>query len=493
VAVDNSLYSQTITNTAEYATSYAGSGSALAAFTVASAPVVTIWKSVEADEPLNLGDVVTYTVSLNNAGEAAALNLVMIDGLPPEISFGGWILQNGAVEQDGVITWDGDLTGEMMFIFTAMVNNNPSLYGQSITNTVTFTSDNTGDGADSAVISVGKPVLSINKTVETAHNPALPGDSITYTIVVRNDGTADAKDTHIWDILPVGVIGDDLDTTVTIISGNAYTITIPATLATDVALGSTIINTAHYENGDLNGEDSASFTVWGGEPILSITKSVETERVPALPGGPLTYTIVVRNDGTADAMDTHIWDMLPEGVIGEDVDITTTISTGAAYTITIHAMLSGDVALGSTIINTAYYEYGNLNGESSASFTVWAGEPVLSINKTVETAHTPALPGDPITYTIVVRNDGTADAVDTHIWDMLPEGVNGEDVDVTVTIGKGTAYTLTIPATVATDVAPGLTITNTAYYQNGELTGEASASFSVKNIHKLYLPFIMKH
>ena len=92
VNLDYSLYGETITNTVEYAAPYAGSGNAQAAFTVAEAPVVTISKSVEAVEPLNLGDVVTYTMSLNNSGEVAALNLTMTDTLPAEIDFGGWIL-----------------------------------------------------------------------------------------------------------------------------------------------------------------------------------------------------------------------------------------------------------------------------------------------------------------------------------------------------------------------------------------------------------------
>ena len=369
---DNSLYGQTITNTAEYATTYAGGGSAQAVFTLAGAPIVTISKSVESVEPLNLGDVVTYTMSLSNSGEAAALNLTMTDTLPAEIDFGGWLLQNGAVEQDGVITWNGNLPGEISFIFTATVDVDPSVYGQNITNTATFTSDNAGSGSASATIVVGTPVLSITKSVETAHVPALPGDPITYTLVVSNDGTAAAVDTHIWDVLPEGVIGEDVNLTVTIATGTAHTITIPATLAADVMLGSTITNTAFYENGDLNGESSASLTIWWGEPVLSITKTVEVAHDPALPGDPITYTLVVRNDGTADAVDTHIWDLLPEGVIGEDVDVTVTIQPGTAYTITISATLAANVAPGSTITNTASYESGDLNGESSASFSVKA-------------------------------------------------------------------------------------------------------------------------
>ena len=229
-----------------------------------------------------------------------------------------------------------------------------------------------------------------------------------------------------------------------------------------------------------------------GVPILSIDKTVETAHDPAMPGEPLTYTIAVRNDGTADAVDVHIWDTLPEFVIGDDVNVTTTISFGMAYTITVPATLDLEVPLGSTIDNTAYYQSGDLSGDATASFDVWAGEPILSIEKTVDTAHIPAKPGDPITYTVVVRNDGTADAIDVHIWDTLPEFVIGEDVNITVTIQTGTSYTVTIPATLSIDVTRGITILNTAYYQSGELSDEASASFIVAVLNKVYLPLVRK-
>ncbi len=493
VDMNYNLYGETITNTAEFSTGYAGSGNASAAFTVAGPPDVTITKQVDVPEMINPGEVVTYTLALNNSGQAPAVNLSMTDTLPAGITFGGWVVQNGALESDGVITWDGDLSGAKEFIFTATVDYDPSGYGQTITNTVVFTSANAGSGLADSALTIGTPVLSIDKTVETMHIPAMPGEPITYTLVVHNDGTTGAVGVHIWDMLPDYVVGDDVDITENINAGAVYTVTIPAMLAIDVPLGLTINNTAYYESGDLSGEASASFVVWAGEPILGITKTVEIAHDPAQPGDPITYTVAVRNDGTADAVDVHIWDTLPEYVLGNDVDITTTIGTGEAYTITVSAILAADVPLGLTIINTAYYESGDLSGEASASFLVWAGEPILGITKTVETAHDPAQPGDPITYTVVVRNDGTADAVDVHIWDMLPEYVIGSDVDITVTISVGTAYTVTIPAMLATDVPRGASITNTAYFESGDLSGDDSVSFSVALLNKIYLPLLWRH
>jgi uncharacterized repeat protein (TIGR01451 family) len=372
VNMDYSLYGETITNTAAYASPYGGSGSDSAAFTVAGAPDVSIGKGVVTPAMFNPGSEIIYTLSLTNTGEAAALDLSMTDELQEGVTFAGWILQNGAVATDNVITWFGDLAIEMQFIFTATVDYDPAGYDQTITNTVEFTSTNAGSGSASVEFTIGTPELRIDKTIETAHDPAMPGEPITYTLIVYNDGTTGAVDVHIWDTLPDYVIGDDVDTTVNINANTAQVITIEAMLSPDVPLGSTIINIASYENGDFSGEDNASFVVWAGEPGLSIEKTVETDSEILLPGDPITYTVVVRNDGTADAVNVHIWDTLPEYVIGEDVDITVTITADSAYTFTIPATLALNAVRGSTVINTAYYENGDMSGEASASFLVAA-------------------------------------------------------------------------------------------------------------------------
>ena len=367
---DYSLYDHTITNLAEFTTGYANYGGAQAAFTVVGAPDVGITKTVEVPGVLNPGAVVTYTIGLINSGEAAALNLALTDTLPEGITFNEWVLQNGASESNGVITWQGDLAVETQFIFTALLDYDASGYGQAVTNTAEYTSANSGDGSASAEFTIGTPLLSIEKTVETLHDPALPGEPVTYTITVQNTGTTGAVGVHILDTLPDYVLGEDVDVTVPVNAGATYTITVPASLALDAPLATTIINTANYQSGDLSGQASASFDVWEGMAVLSIFKEVETLHDPAKPGDPITYTIEVRNTGNADAVGVHIWDTLPDYVIGEDVDITATVAAGNAYSITIHATLAAEAVRGATITNTAYYQVGELNGNASASFQV---------------------------------------------------------------------------------------------------------------------------
>jgi uncharacterized repeat protein (TIGR01451 family) len=131
-------------------------------------------------------------------------------------------------------------------------------------------------------------------------------------------------------------------------------------------------------------------------------------------------------------------------------------------------------------------------GSGSASAAITVNMPELSLTKTVEAGQLPVQPGDPVTYTLVVRNDSAFDAVGVHIWDELPEGVVGDGVDITVTIGAGTAYTITLPAVLAQNVERGSMIINTAYFESGKLSGDDSVSVAVGDFIRL-LSINMKH
>ena len=61
-------------------------------------PGLNITKSVTPNSDVALGSVVTYTISLMNNGTALAQGVVLTDVLPTGLTFGGWIVDNGAQE-----------------------------------------------------------------------------------------------------------------------------------------------------------------------------------------------------------------------------------------------------------------------------------------------------------------------------------------------------------------------------------------------------------
>jgi hypothetical protein len=82
--------------------------------------------------------------------------------------------------------------------------------------------------------------------------------------------------------------------------------------------------------------------------------------------------------------------------------------------------------------------------------------------------------------------------VDVHIWDVLPDYVVGDGVDTTVDITAGEVFKITVTATLSADTPLGSTITNTAYYSSGELSGESNVSFTLFALHKIYLPLLSR-
>jgi uncharacterized repeat protein (TIGR01451 family) len=240
----------------------------------------------------------------------------------------------------------------------------------------------------------------------------------------------------------------------------------------------------------LSGEDDVTFTVVD-PPVLSIAKEVVLSRDPIQPGDTLTYTITVVNTGPADAEEVHITDVLPEGVIGTSVDVTVTVPKNDAYIIVIPAQLAEDAVYGDEIINIATYAYNGLIGNAEASITV-AGAPQLAVEKTVELARIPSRPGDTITYTITITNLGQSDAVDVLIVDVLPVELDGENLDMTVTIPAGSVYQVVVTATVAANVPYGARVTNRVdiYHPSGDVS--ASVSFDLLTLLRVNMPLMYR-
>ncbi|MFP4346512.1 MAG: DUF11 domain-containing protein, partial [Anaerolineales bacterium] len=117
-------------------------------------PDLTLTKSVTPSADLGLNDIVTYTITLSNSGNAAATGILITDTLPAGVTFDAFVENTGGAAEDaGVITWNGDLAdGESLtIVFTALVADDTE---DSITNVVEFVSENAGDGTDEATFTL---------------------------------------------------------------------------------------------------------------------------------------------------------------------------------------------------------------------------------------------------------------------------------------------------------------------------------------------------
>ncbi len=116
---------------------------------------LAVTKAVVPTSNVSISDTVTYTIALANEGDETATGIRLTDTLPTEVEFGGWTLGHNldAVEQDGVITWTGDLPAGVqpgVIAFTATVVAESE---QPVVNRVDVTADNAATASATAEFS----------------------------------------------------------------------------------------------------------------------------------------------------------------------------------------------------------------------------------------------------------------------------------------------------------------------------------------------------
>ncbi|OQY41278.1 MAG: hypothetical protein B6227_05650 [Fusobacteriia bacterium 4572_74] len=313
----------------------------------------------------------------------------------------------------------------------------------SITNTGKYEYINNGDteittGSSSVIIGAGNSEVSIEKTAIVDPNLGgyIPGEELEFRIKVHNNGPGIANNINVFDemdkIIVETVLGDkkafskwkievvnggstklpslipnifpiedsNLNVDVDIAPGDTLEFKITATVISD-AFGD-ILNTAKasYEN-DLNNDgvtkvlpvfDSASFI-----PSRSDVKIEKTEdKAMYAPGEEITYTII-------------------------------NIPRGGKAVYTIKTIVANNTV--GKIINTAKFTYTDNDGSAKEGEAFTNSDPInanLSITKTADIEEFVA--GNPITYTVQIRNTGLGIANDVALKDLLMD-IEVESVD----------------------------------------------------------------
>lgn len=272
------------------------------------------------------GDVIEYTLTYTNTGNAVAPYVAITDALPPQttvydhsgtvmVPLPGqtltWEVFNLAPGESGVLT------------FTALVS--PTFSGL-LTNTATIAttaveSITTNNVSPPIVTEVRAPDLTIHKAGPAT---AYPGDLITYTLTYANAGNAPAPYVTITDVLPPHLTA--LDHTGTILlplpgqeltwevfdlapgDGGMLTITaiVSPTFTGWLTNTATIATTIFDSNSGNN--TSPPIVTEIRAPDLTIHK---TGLATAYPGDVITYTLAYANAGDAPAPYVTITDLLP--------------------------------------------------------------------------------------------------------------------------------------------------------------------------------------
>lgn len=432
-------------------------------------------KTVDNPNP-RIGENVTYTITVSNSG--GATNTVAVNDTLPNgtqyVSYGGtdWTCTNSG--NDVNCTYAGILLngGSSSVDIVASVNDDTSLWGQTLRNTACASSDeNITLICDDASIIVYTPMvmLDVNKTVSNA--TPYEGASIFYSIAVTNNGPDIANNIAVHDALPATGVSyydyygedwtctnttpDTLDCTydVGLGAGEMAELFIIVDVLDNTA-GNDYINTA-TANADENTTDvSDSATITPVVPPTPATLTVEKGVSSSTPlsGETIVYGIIISNVGESDAIDAVFTDVLPAGVTYDGLTI-----GGGAINGTVSNIPDGNITWSgftlpagesaiiqiSAIVNAS--ENTTVNNEACANigsqpdvcadvnFAVRPPNVQLSIDKSVDDEN-PRV-DDTINYTIVVTNDGTDIAHNVVMNDTLPSGVTYSHPDYSASAG----------------------------------------------------------
>jgi uncharacterized repeat protein (TIGR01451 family)/fimbrial isopeptide formation D2 family protein len=355
------------------------------------------------------------------------------------------------------------------------------------------------------------------KTLASGDSTPAEGEVVAFTIAVTNDGPDDATGVSLSDLLPAGLTATANNGTTAsgtydattglwnigdIASGATVTLTLEGTV--DVGEGgNTITNITTAAFGDQAdtstvGDDLEEEVVVENLADLVTEKTLVSGNATPAEGDSVTFQIAVTNNGAAQASNVSLTDQLPAGITFTGSSVTQGAYNGATGLWTIGMLNDGAVAIitltgtvdvgegGNTITNITTAATGDqidpstVGDDLDESVAVDGNADLVTV-KTLASGNPIPAYGEVVTFEIEVTNNGTAQATNVSLTDLLPTGLIATAVNGTVTQGTydvatglfdigtlnaGQTATLTLEGTV--DAAT--TITNITTAATGDQT-----------------------
>ena len=335
------------------------------------------------------GDVINYTVTVENTGNMTLTGIVVSDPLVADLAYAsGDANEDGEIDVDETWTYTGSYMVQQSDIDNGGVVD-PAL---TIDNTATADSAQTDPEDASASVPVDQdPDLEITKIADVASVDAA-GDVINYTVTVENTGNMTLTGIVVSDPLVADLAyasGDanedgDLDLDETWTYAGSYMVQqsdIDNGGVVDPAL--TIDNTATADSDQTDPEDAGASVAVDQNPDLEITKTADVTSVDAA-GDVINYTVTVENTGNMTLTGLTVSDPLvtnfayTSGDADEDgaLDLTETWTYTGSYTV-LQADIDNNGGGDGDIDNTATADSAQTDPEL-ASHAVTVEQPAVA-------------------------------------------------------------------------------------------------------------------
>ncbi len=396
------------------------------------------------------GEPVAWTIAVTNDGPSDSSGSTVTDTLPPEVS-DPQTSTPGCTIEDGVLSCDvGPLAvGDSHEIeVTADAPDGPSI---CFANAASVTGDDTDPepGNDSASARTCTPPVSDLEIEKTGPDVVEPGSEVAWTLTVRNNGPFVSPGSTVTDTLPPGVSNPQTSTPGCAIAAGVVTCAVGAL---DIGDTHAIVVTGDapqtfstcFENvarvvgdeGDSNMDNNESRLRTCTDPLADLSlRKLGPATVD--PGGQVSWTITVTNDGPDPSSGSTVTDVLPAAVSNPQ-----TSTPGCAIVGVVVACAVGPLAVDDTheivvtadapdSYSTCFDNTATVAGDeedpdagndsATASTCTRDVDADLSIAKsgppTVD-------PGASVSWTISVTNDGRDASTGSTVTDTLPSEVS---------------------------------------------------------------------
>ena len=465
----------------------------------------------DSPDPILAGELLTYTLGVQNSGPESATGVTLTDTLPAGVTYDSATPSQGSpcTESSGTVT---------CALGTIANGGNASVdvkvrpqNGGSITNQASVSSPvddpSAGNNSASATTTV-TPVADLSITKNDSPDPILAGELLTYTLGVHNAGPSTATGVSVSDPLPAGALYDSATPSQGTCSHASGTVTCAlgtmangANASIDIKVrpqtAGTNSNTATVSSdandpGSANNSASTDTTV---NPAADVSLTKTDSPDPALEGEQVTYTLTVHNAGPQSATGVVLTDTLPSGVtfdsatpsqgapcnessgtvtcnlgtIADDADATVSIKVTpqGPGTLDNQASIASDVADPDTADHTA-----------SAQTTV---DPAADLSLTKSDAPDPVLAGQQLTYTLTVANSGPRTATGVQLTDNLPSTVTFNSATPSQGSCSHLSGTVTCALGSLVDTASATVDIVVTPQEGGSITNQASVSSDLRD------------
>ena len=426
-------------------------------------PTTDIAVSLFVDSPsVRVGQSVIFTISATNNGPQPATGITIRDSLPSRLQF---ISTDGAYnDADGIWTVGSLAVGQTVSVsLTVLPTAVGSFQNTAGLATVSPQDVNQSNDVASANLTVTAPLADVQlvKSIASGGEDVLVGDFVTYSLTVTNVGPDTVPDvmvaeTHVagltiqtQDFSPTnptqGTI-DPIDLTWsvgTLAPGASATIVVRVEVLTaGTKVNVATASSATVDDPDLSNNTAiASFSSSPTQLDLGVAKTrIGAAQVPL--GQTVSFTVEVTNNGPVEATNITVFDPIPHGLSYASSTLTAgaydpatgvwslaTLPAGQTETLTLTATGVEPGAVTNTAslqsLDEADTDPANNTAAASVEIVVLAD---LAIAKSVSPAL--AQPGDTVTYTVSVTNDGPNDAESVQAVDpvMIEATVTGATV-----------------------------------------------------------------